>query len=107
MAGPAASPEAAPAAEMGLVFFRIGAQPGMTMAGVKEIFQSQSWKNFRDLRLPQKGAPFAGVCSALGSATPLAAWMWRVLFCATTLVWGGGLIAYVILWISIPRQRPD
>jgi len=71
---------------------------------LKDIFQSDSWKRFQNLRLPAKGAPLAGVCSALGEVTPLAAWMWRVLFCAFALCWGGGVIAYVILWVSIPRQ---
>jgi len=71
---------------------------------MNEPFQSDSWKKFRDLRLPAKGAKIAGVCSALGQATPFAAWMWRVLFCTLALAWGGGVIAYLILWISIPRQ---
>ncbi len=74
------------------------------MVSVKEIFQSDSWMKFRNLRLPATGAPVAGVCAALGEATPFAAWMWRVGFCLLALAWGGGLVAYVILWISIPRE---
>lgn len=74
------------------------------MTTIKQFFGSESWHKFRDLTLPEK-CTLAGVSAALGEATPFAAWMWRVVFCATTFAWGIGIIAYIILWICIPREK--
>lgn len=75
------------------------------MTTIKQFFGSESWQQLRDLKLPREGKSVGlGVCVAFGKATPLAAWMWRVLFCVTTLAWGFGLIAYLILWVSIPNE---
>lgn len=74
------------------------------MTTIKGFFGSESWHKLRDLALPEE-AMVGGVCTALGGVTPLAAWMWRVLFCATTLAWGFGVGAYIILWISIPAEK--
>ncbi|MBC7369816.1 MAG: PspC domain-containing protein [Undibacterium sp.] len=68
---------------------------------IKEAFGSEAWRKLRELTLPEDGM-VAGVCTGLGRATPLAAWMWRVLFIAATLAWGVGLAAYIILMISVP-----
>jgi phage shock protein PspC (stress-responsive transcriptional regulator) len=74
------------------------------MAPIKDFFGSESWQKFRDLKRPEKGA-IGGVCAALDKGTPFAAWMWRVLFCATTFAWGVGIIAYIIFWICIPGEK--
>jgi phage shock protein PspC (stress-responsive transcriptional regulator) len=74
------------------------------MTTMKEFFGSESWHKFRDLALPEDSV-VAGVCAALGEATPFSAWMWRVLFCAMTIAWGFGFIAYIILWICIPGEK--
>jgi phage shock protein PspC (stress-responsive transcriptional regulator) len=47
---------------------------------------------------------FGGVCGGLGEHTPLPSWCWRVLFCLTAILWGGGAIAYLVLWISVPGE---
>ena len=73
------------------------------MGSVKEMFASESWSRFRNLHRPRK-PQIGGVCAALGGVTPFAAWMWRVLFCASLWLWGLGLVSYVILWICIPRE---
>ena len=67
-----------------------------------------TWKRLRDLELPRKNRMVGGVCAAFGGATPVPAWVWRVAFCLSALAWGGGILAYVILMVSIPdeRQRP-
>ena len=70
------------------------------------MFGSDSWRKLRELKRPQP-APLGGVCLALGEATPLAAWMWRVLFILITLAWGAGVVAYIILWVAIPEQTKD
>ena len=44
-----------------------------------------------------------GVCGGLGEHTPVPSWLWRVAFIATTVGLGCGLVAYVALWILMPR----
>ena len=74
------------------------------MARFKEFFGSESWLKFRGITLSNDSYLF-GVCEALGGATPFAPWMWRTLFLATTFAWGVGVLAYLILWISIPMEE--
>ncbi len=74
------------------------------MTTIKEFFRTESWQKFRDLTRPEK-CHVGGVCAALGGATPFAAWMWRALFCAVALAWGIGIVAYIILWLSIPGEE--
>ena len=71
------------------------------MTAIKTFFSGETWQKLRDLKLHQD-TTVGGVCGALGDATPLAAWMWRTLFCTTGLLWGAGVVAYLILWVSIP-----
>jgi phage shock protein PspC (stress-responsive transcriptional regulator) len=70
---------------------------------IKNMFGSESWHKLRDITRPQSGV-LGGVCAGLGDATPFSAWMWRALFLATTVAWGFGLVAYIILWIAIPEK---
>lgn len=46
---------------------------------------------------------FAGVAGGLGQATSLPSWVWRVLLLAGLCAWGASVLAYLVLWISIPR----
>jgi phage shock protein PspC (stress-responsive transcriptional regulator) len=52
----------------------------------------------------KRDAVLGGVCSGLGEHTPLPPWCWRILFCLTAMLWGGGAIAYVVLWMSLPSE---
>jgi phage shock protein PspC (stress-responsive transcriptional regulator) len=45
-----------------------------------------------------------GVCGGLGAHTGLPSWAWRVIFCATVLYFGIGLVFYLLLWLFIPAQ---
>ncbi|CAN5539645.1 hypothetical protein BH11PLA2_BH11PLA2_16630 [soil metagenome] len=47
---------------------------------------------------------FGGVCGGLGERGPLPAWAWRCLFAVSLLVYGVGLIPYILLWILIPTE---
>jgi phage shock protein PspC (stress-responsive transcriptional regulator) len=73
----------------------------MTM---NETSDNDAWAKFRNAKLPRE-RKLGGVCAALGDATPLAAWMWRTIFCVFALAWGGGVLAYLILWIAIPNEE--
>jgi phage shock protein PspC (stress-responsive transcriptional regulator) len=63
-----------------------------------------AWGKLREATRP-KIHMIGGVCEALGAVTPLAPWMWRVVFCTTTVLWGVGPVAYLILWICIPPEK--
>ena len=54
-------------------------------------------------RLPSAGW-FGGVCAGLAQATGSEAWLWRLAFVIFTLFGGSGILAYLLLWIFIPRE---
>ena len=45
-----------------------------------------------------------GVCGGLGEHTPIPSWAWRLLFVLLFVVYGTGLLIYILLWIFVPRQ---
>ena len=47
-----------------------------------------------------------GVCGGLGAHTPLPSWVWRVLFLVLFFFAGTGGLAYVVLWICLPDEKP-
>jgi phage shock protein PspC (stress-responsive transcriptional regulator) len=48
-----------------------------------------------------------GVCGGLANATPLNAWIWRIIFIALTLATlGAGAIVYLLLWWMLPLDSP-
>lgn len=46
-----------------------------------------------------------GVCGGLARTTPLPAWVWRLLFTLSAVVYGIGVIPYVLLWIFMPSEE--
>ena len=51
-----------------------------------------------------KGRIIAGVCAAIADRFGISRWLVRLLFVIFGFV-GAGEVAYVILWILIPRAR--
>jgi phage shock protein PspC (stress-responsive transcriptional regulator) len=45
-----------------------------------------------------------GVCGGFGKHTPIPSWVWRVGFLVAALVFGTGVLVYVILWIALPDE---
>jgi phage shock protein C len=45
-----------------------------------------------------------GVCGGLARSTGIASWFWRLLFALLGLFGGAGVIAYILLWIFVPRE---
>jgi phage shock protein C len=43
-----------------------------------------------------------GVCGGLAHATGIEVWVWRLAFCALTLLGGAGVLLYLLLWIFVP-----
>jgi phage shock protein PspC (stress-responsive transcriptional regulator) len=45
---------------------------------------------------------FGGVCSGLAYFTGTPVWAWRAGFVVTSLLVGGGVVVYIILWCFMP-----
>ena len=45
-----------------------------------------------------------GVCGGLATATGLPSWLWRLIFVVLVACAGTGLVAYVLLWILLPKE---
>jgi len=45
-----------------------------------------------------------GVCGGLGKHSPIPSWTWRLLFTLSVLIWGTGLLVYILLWIFVPEE---
>ncbi len=67
--------------------------------------QSDFWQGLRNLKKSAADKKIAGVCGGFGEHTPVPAWLWRALFLILVLLYGTGLVIYIILWICMPA--PD
>jgi len=45
-----------------------------------------------------------GICGGLGEHTPLPSWAWRVIFVLLFIIYGTGLLIYIVLWIFAPSK---
>jgi phage shock protein PspC (stress-responsive transcriptional regulator) len=48
-----------------------------------------------------------GVCGGLGEHTPIPSWSWRLLFTVLFLLYGTGLVLYILLWIFVPNKPEE
>jgi phage shock protein PspC (stress-responsive transcriptional regulator) len=46
-----------------------------------------------------------GVCGGLGIHTGMPAWGWRILFVASAVCFGFGVLLYVLLWMFLPVEE--
>ena len=58
----------------------------------------------RDIRRDRENGMVAGVCAGLGKRLGIDPLLLRIVFAATTLASGVGLVAYVLAWILLPAQ---
>lgn len=58
----------------------------------------------RALRRPREGRLVAGVCAGLARHFGLNPTMLRVVWALLVLLWGTGILAYLICWILIPEE---
>jgi phage shock protein C len=63
-----------------------------------------TWQNLKSATKSSKDRWIGGVCGGLGTATPIPSWMWRVVFLFCLLVYGAGVLLYVLLWICLPSD---
>ena len=59
----------------------------------------------RDLRRDPDNGMVAGVCAGLGRRLQVDPLLLRIVFAATTLASGIGLVAYVLAWILLPAEQ--
>ncbi len=57
-------------------------------------------------RYPKKGM-VSGVCYGLGEYFNIDPIVPRIIFLLFLLVWGGGLLAYLVFWILMPISPAD
>ena len=53
----------------------------------------------------QKDRWIGGVCGGLGEHTPVPSWTWRLVFTLFLLIYGTGLLLYILLWIFVPQKQ--
>ncbi len=53
----------------------------------------------------QQDKKIAGICGGLGEHTSIPAWFWRVIFLASTFIYGFGVIVYILFWIFMPSDK--
>ena len=58
----------------------------------------------KKLYLSAKDKKIAGVCGGLGEYFGIDPTWFRVLFVLITLFWGFGLIAYLVMWLIVPKK---
>jgi phage shock protein PspC (stress-responsive transcriptional regulator)/DNA-binding XRE family transcriptional regulator len=48
-----------------------------------------------------------GICGGLGDNTSVPSWCWRILFVASSFIYGFGIGIYILLWIFMPSAKPE
>jgi phage shock protein PspC (stress-responsive transcriptional regulator) len=48
-----------------------------------------------------------GICGGLGGSTAVPSWCWRILFVASSVIYGFGIGLYILLWIFMPSAKPE
>ena len=43
-----------------------------------------------------------GVCGGLGEHTPIPSWTWRLIFILFVIIFGTGLLIYLLMWLFVP-----
>ena len=65
----------------------------------------QNW--LKRLSKSQDDKLIGGVCGGFGKHTSVPSWVWRFIFCVMFLIYGSGLILYILLWIFMPKESQD
>ena len=68
------------------------------------VNQTQQTASLRDLRRDPQNGMLAGVCEGLGKRLDIDPLLLRIVFGATTLASGLGLVAYALAWMLIPAE---
>lgn len=60
--------------------------------------------SLKDMHKSESDRLIAGVCGGLAQSTPLPSWLWRVIFILLVVSVGSGVLAYILLWIFMPKE---
>jgi len=63
---------------------------------------TKNW--LQDFTKSEKDRWIGGICGGLGEHTSIPSWTWRLIFVILALVWGFGLLLYILLWIFVPAK---
>ena len=58
----------------------------------------------KKLYLSEDDRKLGGVCGGLGEYYDKDSTLFRILFIVVGLLWGSGIILYLIMWLIIPRK---
>lgn len=61
----------------------------------------------KKLYLSDTNKKLGGVCGGLGEYFGKDPTLFRILFILVTLIWGAGLVLYLIMWLVIPRKPKE
>jgi phage shock protein PspC (stress-responsive transcriptional regulator) len=56
------------------------------------------------LRRSESDRWIGGVCGGLARLTGLESWIWRLLFVLGLFLGGVTILAYIVLWVFVPRE---
>lgn len=59
--------------------------------------------SLKNLHKSESDRMISGVCGGFAQATDMPSWLWRIIFVVLALSVGAGLLAYLLLWIFMPR----
>jgi phage shock protein PspC (stress-responsive transcriptional regulator) len=62
----------------------------------------ETYPTLRSLKKSKQNKVIGGICGGLGENTTIPAWLWRAIFVIAIFAYGIGLIAYLVLWVSLP-----
>jgi len=60
-----------------------------------------SW--LQQISRSERDKKIAGICGGLGEHSEVPSWTWRVIFTALAFCYCFGVLAYILLWIFMPR----
>jgi phage shock protein C len=91
---------------LGAAFFAITKNPNapQNMSNEQKPFSFLTF--LQNLKRSKSDCWLGGVCGGLGTHTPIPSWVWRMIFLLLLLCMGTGVLAYIILWICIPEEKP-
>jgi len=78
-----------------------GSSVNLNKGGVGNDVFGDSLNRLRRSRLDRW---LGGVCGGLAPATGVDAWIWRLMFALFTIMFGFGILVYVLLWIFVPEE---
>lgn len=78
-------------------------------SGNEQAEKSESPKNtwLHQLTKSVIDKKIGGICGGLGNNTAVPSWCWRILFVASSFIYGFGIALYILLWIFMPNPKSE